>query len=53
MKDCCKIQANREKSVQLNDDLVVSMCRCGAKHFEMTADPLELSLEIKPIGETE
>lgn len=50
MRDCCKQTQNREEPVKLSEDLAVQICReCGAKHFEMTADPVKMGVEVKPI----
>ncbi len=41
-RDCCQIKSNLEHHY-LATDLVVLRCRsCGARHFEITAQPGEL-----------
>jgi hypothetical protein len=45
MRECCAKPENRSEPVELKTDLTVSTCtECGAKHYELTADPLELNL---------
>lgn len=40
MRPCCQKRENREKPVRLTEDMSVSLCRvCGAKHWEVAADP--------------
>jgi hypothetical protein len=42
---CCNDPENLDREERLSPSLVVRYCRvCGRRHFEATADPLQLGL---------
>jgi hypothetical protein len=40
-RECCQDITNRSEPEQVSDDLSVTTCVCGARHFVLTVDPLE------------
>lgn len=47
MKPCCQVAENLSEPQTPNPDkpeLTVRVCKCGARHFELDADALELNL---------
>ena len=47
MRDCCKEETNL-KAKQERSDLVVKTCKiCGAKHRELTVDPLKIGVKFQ------
>jgi hypothetical protein len=47
MKECCKVPENLSESVAPNPEkpeLTVRECVCGAKHYELDADALQMGV---------
>jgi hypothetical protein len=47
MKECCQVSENLSESRTPNPDkpeLTVRVCECGAKHYTLDADALELGI---------
>lgn len=50
MKPCCEKPDNREV-VEQTEDHKVERCKvCGAKHYELSVDPIILGVEAAPLG---
>jgi ATP phosphoribosyltransferase regulatory subunit HisZ len=44
-RDCCSDQKNLEGRASDRPDMTVRVCRvCGARHLELTVDPLRLGI---------
>lgn len=45
-KPCCQDEKNLSAPVQEREDLTLRVCAvCGCRHFELTVDPLHLSIK--------
>lgn len=46
VKPCCQVEENLSAPTEVKPDLIVRVCAvCGCRHFELTVDPLLLTIK--------
>lgn len=50
-RDCCQDETNLGAPVDEGNGLVVQTCTvCGAQHFVLTLDPVDVLADTQPLG---
>ena len=57
MRPCCEMKELRRpgpapgrETPELHEDETLEHCICGAHHYELSVDPLEITYTVSPIG---